>query len=243
VAAEAKKALKKHEASHRRQAKESKRKATVRQKAAQATTRFETPPPEAEEGESIVVRTPQTPVAAAAVPSPPKEDEKSPLLEKRKEAPPPSPAKNFNLVLDTSILNEAPQYSSAAPAAEDPAIMAPPMEVEPHADAAPMPRTVPSPTTPSNLQKEYIAALHQRAKVTYSSGGRSIKRKAEDESPEHAVHMAKKKDAAAAVVVPGGAGGADGTTFDNLRKVSLGLRVRGNRGPGGGEGGVVVGGV
>ncbi|KAA8912322.1 hypothetical protein FN846DRAFT_916773 [Sphaerosporella brunnea] len=271
AAAEAKKALKKHEQTHRRQAKESKRKATVQQKAAQQA-RPETPPPKQQEpeGESIVLRTPQTPARAAVPPSP--REQISPLKEKGSEAvkpvsspaiaaadvaiapvavasPPPPPSvkgkeratDDLALSLDTSILAEAPQYTSTSGApGEDPSIMAPPMDVENVAQNHGQPRTVPSPTMPANLQKEYIAALHQRAKITYSSGGRSIKRKAEDESPEHAVRPMKKE------------GGVDGTTFESLRSVSLGLRVRGGRGNGGSAGGaggasegagVVVGGV
>lgn len=72
-------------------------------------------------------------------------------------------------------------------------------------------------------QKEYIAALHQRTatsrpKVTYTSSNKSIKRKSEEDSPEQAQARRKKEPV------------ADGTTFENLRQLSLGLRVRGQRG-------------
>ena len=54
--------------------------------------------------------------------------------------------------------------------------------------------------------------------MTYTSTNKSIKRKADEESPES---RRVKKEAAA---------GEGQTTFENLRQLSLGLRVRGQRG-------------
>jgi hypothetical protein len=169
--------------------------------------------------------------AASKAPSPPKEAKKSTPKPKGK-----APADDFDLGLDTSILEEAPQYTSTAkvvPPVGDPSIMAPPMDVFDDSPKAPkavqqpriMPPPPPSPiAATADLQKEYIAALHQRTatsrpKVTYTSSNKSIKRKSEEESPEQAQARKMKKEP------------VDGqTTFENLRQLSLGLRVRGQRG-------------
>lgn len=216
--------------------------------------------------DSIVLRAP-TPVEASASPAPiptpepapepsvadaipkartPPKEAKTPTsrpTSKGKDAAPTQ--EDFGLGLDTSILEEAPQYTSAAktpsPVASDPSIMAPPMDLfddspeaqkpveeprtmPPPPSPAAAPRTPTLPRTDPNLHAEYIAALHARPsstskpKVTYTSSNKSIKRKAEEESPEG---RRVKKEVAA---------GEGQTTFENLRQLSLGLRVRGQRG-------------
>lgn len=147
------------------------------------------------------------------------------------------------LDLDLSILAEEQAYTSIKDGVEpvlDPSITAPPIDIDdtpPKARKAQQPRTMPdesSPTSPSaspsvaqnDIQREYIAALHQRAKVTYANSNRSIKRKAEEESPEQATAATSSGRRVKKEVVVG-----DGkTTFENLRQLSLGLRVRGQRG-------------
>ncbi|KAI5846678.1 hypothetical protein BZA05DRAFT_133642 [Tricharina praecox] len=147
------------------------------------------------------------------------------------------------LDLDLSILAEEQQFTSGQGSVEpalDPSITAPPIEIEdtpPKTRKAQQPRTIPgesSPTSPStspsmaqnDIQREYIAALHQRAKVTYTNTNRSIKRKAEEESPEQPATTTSSSRRVKKEVVVG-----DGkTTFENLRQLSLGLRVRGQRG-------------
>jgi len=75
-----------------------------------------------------------------------------------------------------------------------------------------------------DIQREYIAALQKRpaaakAKVTYTSSTKSIKRKADEESPDRVLPKNKKVEIDAVA--------DDQTTFENLRQLSFGLRVRG----------------
>lgn len=149
---------------------------------------------------------------------------------------------DFELGLGTSILEEAPQYTSAARSASptepasagaDAGVIAPPMDVFDGTKATaqqqqprglpPSPAMAAAADPNKEYQKEYIAALHQRTatsrpKVTYTSNNKSVKRKSEEDSPEQAQARRKKEPV------------ADGTTFENLRQLSLGLRVRGQRG-------------
>ena len=212
-----------------------------------------------EDGESIVVRSPPTlmrvakvpppkgPPRKASLPPPPVTPKQPSRPSSRGKAPAIPPVEDPLLGLDTSILSEAPRYTTAKAVVEDEKIMAPPMEPEedegvesplkdsrktsaPRTVASSVSSALSSPVTPSavkpDITREYSAALHSRAaKITYSSTNKSIKRKAEEESPELAATARRIKKDVGAVV-----GGDGGTTYENLRQLSLGLRVRRQRG-------------
>jgi hypothetical protein len=242
--AEAKKALKKQEAAIRRQRKDTKRKSSANAPKTVLPTSTEvkkevTPAPE--EGDSIVVRTPEELERArtAAVTLNNKAVEalkqtvmKTPISSGKEHT---GPMNEIDLSLDTSILEEAPQYAASSrtttPVA-DLSIMAPPMDIYDTSPKTPKTMHPPMVVSPSSLknvkddiQREYIAALQKRpaatkAKVTYTSSTKSIKRKADEESPDRVPPKNKKVEVDAVA--------DDQTTFENLRQLSFGLRVRGS---------------
>ncbi|KAI5784820.1 hypothetical protein FPQ18DRAFT_90917 [Pyronema domesticum] len=164
------------------------------------------------------------------------------------------------LDLDSSILNDTPaQYTTIPITPVDATIMAPPIDdtTRQGSPTKQTPRTpkvekaMHPPVTPCapEIQQEYIAALHRGSVSggkTYTSGNKSIKRKAEEESPEQIPARKAKKDSPSKAATVGSAnqGGSGGsttsagspqqadrqTTFENLRQLSLGLRVRGQSG-------------
>ncbi|KAI5791950.1 hypothetical protein EDC01DRAFT_630454 [Geopyxis carbonaria] len=180
VALKNKKAAKQHQKAHRREAKEARRKASIQRQSELGMVINQPTQSSAVASlvEVVIMKHPQS---------------SSPKKETAAEYP-----DELDLGLDTSILNEAPAYQSRVhtKTPEDPSIMAPPMDFD-------LPATPPRPTTKANgtngtpaggrtaMAQEQVEYLHhhrkpkdKKTKFVYTSSTKSIKRKAEAESPE-----------------------------------------------------------
>jgi hypothetical protein len=247
VAAEAKKALKKHEQTHRRETKEARRRATLEKQLVgsegthqmtsvtidnKSVTRRSLRPQILKTSHLSSDATPKLPETinkVAQLKTFTKQTSEQPL---RDESVKNKEVKGKDMIrievdadLDSSTQAEPPNHLETNMVAAQPITMVPSVDMN---DGSP--KDGPSQQLPllhrkNDIQKQYMAALHQRPaaaakpKVTYTSMNKSIKRKSVEDIPEHS-RPAPRVQVDELQTIDGQ------TTYENLRQVSFGLRLR-----------------